>query len=181
MINRAVRSFLPVTLFIIVALLLLRGLHLDPRKIPSVLIDHTVPNFSLATLTHDDQQFSQDEFIGKVSLLNVWASWCPSCLSEHQVLLDIAKSGKVVVYGMDYKDDPNDAKRWLKEHGNPFRKVAYDGEGDVAIDWGVYGTPETFIIDKEGVICYKHIGAITRLAWKNKLLPLIENLKKKSV
>lgn len=161
MFMKTLKSVWPFTLFIIIVLLLLKGLHLNPQEIPSVLIDQTVPSFKVAALSEKQPVLTDKAFHGQVSLLNVWATWCKSCKQDHAMLMNIARSHKVKVFGLDYKDNRKDALAWLQQYGNPYSRVGFDATGDVAIDWGVYGTPETFIIDKQGVVRYKHIGPLT--------------------
>jgi cytochrome c biogenesis protein CcmG/thiol:disulfide interchange protein DsbE len=170
------RYLIPAGIFAVVVVFLAIGLNLDPREIPSPLVGKPVPHFTLARLKEPSTPFTQDEFNGKVSLLNIWATWCVSCRAEHQILLALAKSGKVDIYGLNYKDKREDALRWLKMLGDPYVANAFDGDGRVGIDWGVYGTPETFVIDKKGMIRHKVIGPISVEILKNELLPLIEEL-----
>jgi cytochrome c biogenesis protein CcmG/thiol:disulfide interchange protein DsbE len=170
------RYLLPLILFVVIAVFLAVGLNLNPRDVPSPLIDKPVPQFSLPTLQRVDQQISDKDFMGKVTLLNVWASWCSGCRVEHPLLLDIVKNHHVNLVGLDYKDHRRDAMQWLSRHGNPYRVIAFDLDGRVGIDWGVYGVPETFVIDKQGVIRYKHTGPLTRDVLQNKLLPMLRQL-----
>lgn len=170
------RYLIPAGIFAIVVVFLAVGLNLDPRKVPSPLVGKPVPDFSLTRLKDPNLTFSKKDLNGKVSLLNVWATWCVSCRAEHQVLLALAKSGKIDIYGLNYKDNREDAMRWLQVLGDPYIANAFDGEGRVGIDWGVYGTPESFLIDKQGVIRHKVIGPITVEVLKNELLPLIVEL-----
>lgn len=170
------RYLIPAGVFAIVVVFLAVGLNLDPREVPSPLVGKPVPQFSLTRLKDPGLTFSQEDLNGKVSLLNVWATWCVSCRAEHRVLLALAKSGKVDIYGLNYKDKREDALRWLQVLGDPYVANAFDGEGRVGIDWGVYGTPESFLIDKQGVIRHKVIGPITVEVLKDELLPLIEEL-----
>ena len=171
-----IRYLLPLTLFLLIAGVLWRGLQLHPGQIPSPLINKPAPAFdlpSLLTSGHVDNQI----FIGKVSLLNVWATWCYACAQEHDDLSKIADSHEVALFGLDYKDDSAAAKNWLHEHGNPYQDVAFDANGDTAINWGVYGAPETFVIDKKGIIRYKQIGPITPAIWEHDLKPLVMKLR----
>ena len=125
-------------------------------------------------LLQPDQQLSEKIFLGKVSLLHVWATWCATCRAEHLVLMDLARSKKVVFYGLNYKDNPEAAKNWLKQYGNPYKAIISDPQGRLGIDLGVYGTPETFLIDSQGVIRYKYIGAITQHIWEHDIMPEIQ-------
>jgi cytochrome c biogenesis protein CcmG, thiol:disulfide interchange protein DsbE len=174
--SRYLRYLAPLLLFGLLAALLLRGLSLDPKLVPSPLIGKTMPAFRLARLEDPSMTLSDSDLRGKVSMLNVWATWCVSCRAEHKVLLQLANTGKVNLYGLDYKDDRNDAKRWLSQLGNPYRANAFDENGRVGINWGVYGTPETFIMDRQGIIRHKHIGPLTREVLDNEILPLIARL-----
>ncbi|MCO6411269.1 MAG: DsbE family thiol:disulfide interchange protein [Thiogranum sp.] len=171
-----VRYLTPLVLFLALAGLLYKGLNLNPREVPSPLIGKPAPEFSLPGLEEPLTTVSLDDFRGEVTLFNVWATWCSGCRAEHPVLMRLAEAG-VRIYGLDYKDDRNDAKRWLLRYGNPYIANAFDESGKVGIDWGVYGTPETFIVDRNGIIRYKHIGPITIDAVNTKIMPLIEQLK----
>lgn len=166
----------PLILFVLLGLLLAYGLNLDPRKIPSPLIGKSLPSFSLATLADPARQVSRDELKGRVYLLNVWASWCVACRQEHPLLNELARNKAVPIIGLNYKDKREDALGWLGSLGNPYELSLTDTDGRLGIDLGVYGVPETFLIDKEGVIRYKHIGPITPEAWEQKLAPLIREL-----
>ncbi|HFD80666.1 MAG TPA: DsbE family thiol:disulfide interchange protein [Gammaproteobacteria bacterium] len=173
-----VRYLAPLLAFLALAALLYKGLSLDPHKVPSPLIDKPAPAFSLPLLKDPGKTLSADELRGKVWLLNVWATWCVSCRAEHPVLMQLAASGKVPVYGLNYKDKREAALRWLQRYGNPYTANAFDADGRVGIDWGVYGTPETFIIDKEGVIRHKHIGPITPEVLRSEIYPIVEKLER---
>lgn len=168
------RYLAPVFIFLVLAVLLWRGLNLDPHHVPSALIDKPVPVFSLSSL--DNGTLNQQDLQGKVTLVNVWATWCVSCREDHQRLLAIAKENIVPIYGIDYKDHWNSAKNWLDLYGNPYAKVGFDEDGRAAINWGVYGTPETFVIDKHGIIRYKHTGPLTQTVWEHILKPLVKKL-----
>ncbi len=153
------------------------GLTLKPSEVPSPLVGKPAPGFSLAQLETPEAMFSPNQMKGKVWLLNVWASWCAACLEEHPVLLDMAKSDAVPIIGLNYKDSRSDALEWLSRHGNPYSLSVADSRGRVGIDYGVYGVPETFVIDQAGNIRHKHIGPLTTDAVRNTLLPLIKGLK----
>jgi len=171
-----VRYLTPLVLFLALAALLYRGLALNPREVPSPLIGKPAPEFTLPELKDTSRQLSHSDFLGKVSLLNVWATWCVSCRAEHPLLMQLARQG-VTIYGLDYKDSREDAKRWLQRFGDPYVANAFDADGRVGIDWGVYGTPETFVIDQHGIIRHKHIGPLTQEAIQREILPLIQKLK----
>jgi len=171
------QKLVPLLIFIVLVIFLGIGLTLDPREVPSPLIDKPMPVFSLNQLKETDQKLGSSDFINEVSLLNVWASWCVACRTEHPILVDLAKSGVINIYGLNYKDEREDALRWLDYYGDPYAKSAHDLDGKVGLDFGVYGVPETFIIDRKGIIRYKHIGPVTDDILKNKLMPIIEKLK----
>ncbi|MDT8387340.1 MAG: DsbE family thiol:disulfide interchange protein [Thiogranum sp.] len=170
-----VRYLTPLILFLALAALLYAGLSRDPRVVPSPLVGKPAPEFVLPDLKDPQQQVALSDFIGEVTVLNVWATWCSGCRAEHPLLMRLAEQG-VRIYGLDYKDDRADAMRWLQQFGDPYIANAFDESGRVGIDWGVYGTPETFIIDKQGVIRYKHIGPVTVEAINETILPLIAEL-----
>ncbi|MFK8068186.1 MAG: DsbE family thiol:disulfide interchange protein [Gammaproteobacteria bacterium] len=168
---------LPLILFAVLIGFFIIGLERDPRLIPSPFIGKSAPEFSLPRLLNADQLITQAELKGEVMLVNFWATWCPTCKGEHDVLMEVARSNKeLAIYGIDYKDKKEDALSWLKQLGNPYRAVAFDQEGVTGIDWGVYGTPETFILDEQGIIHYKHVGAISWQDWKQILEPIVLEL-----
>lgn len=173
---RYLRYLVPLALFLLLAGLLYRGLSLDPKIVPSPLIGKPMPSFSLPRLANASARISDTDLKGKVTALNIWATWCVSCRAEHEVLLELARTGKVDIYGLNYKDNRADAQRWLKQLGDPYVANAFDADGRVGIDWGVYGAPETFIMDKDGIIRHKHIGPLTREALEQEILPLIARL-----
>jgi cytochrome c biogenesis protein CcmG, thiol:disulfide interchange protein DsbE len=171
-----IRFLLPLVAFLVLVWFLMKGLDLHPHEVPSPLIDKPAPAFSLPRLDQPAKKFSPAEMKGKVWLFNVWASWCESCKDEHPVLLDLAQQNQVPIYGLDYKDKPADAQAWLNEAGNPYKLVAQDADGRVGINYGVYGVPETYIIDKLGIIRYKQIGPITMQNLKSIILPMVHKL-----
>lgn len=170
---------LPIILFVGLVAALGIGLTLEPKKIPSALIDKPVPEFELPGMPTrpDDPGLATADLMGHVSLVNVFASWCPPCKQEHPVLMAIKDSGFVPIYGLDLKDNPRDAEAWLKADGDPYTKIGYDKSGRVSINWGVYGQPETFIIDKNGRIRYKHIGPMSYQIYQEKIRPMVEQLR----
>lgn len=172
---KALKYSFPLVLFLLIVGLLGYGLTLHPAEVPSPLISQSVPKFELPTLFDAKKNMTNKDFIGQVTLLNVWASWCSICAEEHPFLMQLAKE-HVVLYGMNYKDDTDTAKMLLKKYGNPYKLIAVDSTGVTAIDWGVYGTPETFLIDKKGVIRYKQIGMMTPEAWEKTIKPLVTQL-----
>lgn len=173
------KFLLPLTIFGIMLGFLAVGLTLNPREIPSPLVGKAAPVFSLPQLHEQDKVFSPDDMKGQVWLLNFWASWCSGCRTEHPVLMDLANSGLVPIYGVDYKDQRGEALAWLKEWGNPYPIVAVDAVGKVGIDYGVYGVPETYVIDKQGLIRYKQIGPLDDETVEKKILPLVRELQSK--
>lgn len=164
---------LPLIAFLMLVVLLWRGLSLNPRFIPSELINKPLPVFTLPSVV-SEKPFSSTDLKGKVTVLNIWATWCMKCRIEHTTLMDIAAQYQVPLYGISYKDDITRAQAWLKTFGNPYKEIGLDAQGKVAIQLGVYGTPETFIIDKHGIIRDKHIGVITLNTWQKTLWPLIQ-------
>jgi cytochrome c biogenesis protein CcmG/thiol:disulfide interchange protein DsbE len=162
--------------FVAFVLLLAAGLRLNPREVPSPLINKPAPAFSLPQLHDPEKVFTPAEMKGRVWMLNVWASWCVSCRQEHPVLVQLARSGAVPIYGLNYKDERAAGIAWLNQFGNPYKLSAFDAKGDVGIDYGVYGVPETYVIDKKGVIRYKQIGIVTPEILQEKVLPLVKTL-----
>ena len=173
------RYILPFVAFVVIAAFLFVGLNLNPREVPSPLIDKPAPPFSLPQLHEPEKQFAPQDMLGKVWLLNVWASWCVSCKDEHPVLMALARQNLVPIYGLDYKDKREDALNWLARGGDPYVLSAADIEGRIGIDYGVYGVPETYVIDKQGIIRYKQIGAVTVQSLEEKILPLVKELQNK--
>jgi cytochrome c biogenesis protein CcmG, thiol:disulfide interchange protein DsbE len=170
------RYLAPLAIFIVIVGFLGVGLTLNPREVPSPLIDKPAPAFTLPQLAEPGKVFSQTDMLGQVWMLNVWASWCVACREEHPVLVELAKSKVVPLYGLNYKDKREDAQAWLARFGDPYVLSIVDSAGRTGIDYGVYGVPETFIIDKQGVIRYKHIGPVTPESVQAKILPLIRKL-----
>jgi cytochrome c biogenesis protein CcmG/thiol:disulfide interchange protein DsbE len=170
------RYLLPLGIFLALAGFLFAGLYLNPREVPSPLIGKPVPAFSLPQLAAPDRAFSPADMKGKVWLMNVWASWCVSCRQEHPLLVELAKTGLVPVVGLHYKDERDAGLKWLAEGGDPYLLSAHDRDGRVAIDFGVYGTPETFIVDKAGVIRHKHTGPLTPQLLRDDILPRVKQL-----
>lgn len=173
------RFILPLVIFLVLAAFLYVGLGLDPREVPSPLIDKPAPAFTLPQLHDTSKKFSPEEMKGKVWMLNVWSSWCVSCKEEHPVLLSLSQQNIVPIYGLDYKDKREDALMWLNQGGDPYTLSAMDRDGRIGIDYGVYGVPETYVIDKQGVIRYKQIGPVTHQNLREKILPLVAELQKK--
>ena len=179
--SKSLKSLTPLILFLALAALLFYGLKLDPRKVPSPLVGKPAPQFSLPALQDPSQMVSDADFKGKISLVNVWASWCVSCRAEHEELMKLSREEQdIQIMGLNWKDDPNDATRMLRTFGDPYVVSAFDPDNKVGIDWGVYGAPETFLVDFEGIIRYKHIGPIDRKVWEQTLRPLVQEIKAES-
>lgn len=170
------RFLLPLGVFVVLVGFLAVGLRLNPREVPSPFIGKPAPAFKVAQLHKPEATVSPEDFRGKVWLLNVWASWCVSCRQEHPVLMELSRHGVVPIVGLDYKDEREGGTAWLAEHGNPYVLSAWDRDGRIGIDYGVYGVPETFIIDKTGTIRMKHIGPVTEAVVKEKIIPLVKEL-----
>ena len=169
-------SLTPVLVFIVLVTGLGFSLTNDPRKMPSMLLDKAVPTFALASLDEDGKGFSNSDLTGKVSLLNVFASWCPGCRVEHPVLMRLAEKGAVSIYGLNWKDSLRNGGRWLKANQSPYTRVGYDESGRVGIDLGVTGVPETFVIDRSGRVRYRHAGPLTDEIWHEVFEPLLAQL-----
>ncbi|MBF0218327.1 MAG: DsbE family thiol:disulfide interchange protein [Gammaproteobacteria bacterium] len=172
----SLKHLLPLAAFLLLVGLLAVGLTLNPREVPSPFIDKPAPAFSLPQLHDPEKNFSVADMQGKVWLLNVWASWCVSCRAEHELISALAKQNLAAIVGLNYKDSPMDAQRWLKRYGDPYLLSVSDIKGDVGIDWGVYGVPETFVIDKKGIVRFKNIGPVTEESLQQTIIPLIGQL-----
>lgn len=172
------RFILPLGVFAVLVVLLAVGLTLNPREVPSPLVGKAAPQFELPLLHAPDKTFSPKTMLGKVWMLNVWASWCVSCRHEHPLLMELARSGALPIYGLNYKDGRQDGIEWLNRYGDPYLLSAYDAKGAVGIDYGVYGVPESYVIDKRGVIRYKQIGIVTPEILRSKILPLVRELER---
>ena len=170
--------YIPIAIFAAVVIYLAIGLTLDPGKLPSTLIDKPVPAFDLPPIEGFDRGLSSEDLKGQVSLINIWGSWCEACIDEHPLLMELARINAIPIYGIDWKDPPGAGAAWLRKEGNPYTLIGDDADGRVAIDFGVTGAPETFIIDREGKIRYKYIGPITEKDWNEVLFPVIEELRK---
>ena len=173
---KALKYIVPLAIFAILVVFLGVGLTKDPRKVPSPFIGKPAPAFTLSMLHEPGASFAPEQMRGKVWLLNVWASWCVSCKVEHPILNEMNRQGVVTIVGLNYKDARADAQKWLKQNGDPYLFSVSDIDGKVGIDYGVYGAPETFVIDKQGVIRYKQIGPITPEALDKTILPLLKQL-----
>ncbi len=171
------RFFVPLGIFALLAVLLGVGLTLKPREVPSPFIGKPAPAFSLPQLRTGKAPFDPAQMKGQVWLLNVWASWCAPCREEHPLLVEAARVKLVPIVGLNYKDDPRNADEWLRKLGDPYESIAVDRDGRTSIDYGVYGVPETFVIDREGIVRMKHIGPLTPEVWTRDVVPLLNKLK----
>ncbi len=167
------RFLVPIALFGLLVAVLVVGLGKDPTLVPSPLVGKPAPEFALPRLDDAERTFSRQDLLGKVSLVNVWGTWCSGCRQEHETLLAVAKDSGVPIYGINWKDDPQLAKEWLLTLGNPYAAVGVDIEGRTAINWGVYGAPETFLIGPDGTVLYKHIAPLSLEVWRKEFLPRI--------
>ena len=170
------KFFIPLVVFVVLAIFLGRGLRLDPKDIPSPLIDRPAPVFSLSQLDKPGELIGTEQLRGKVWMLNVWASWCVACRDEHPLLVEFSKSAVVPIYGLNYKDQREPALAWLQQLGNPYSASIFDENGRVGIDFGVYGVPETFVIDKQGIVRYKKTGPVTQETIEKFIVPLVKKL-----
>lgn len=168
--------FIPLVLFIALGIVFYRGLSLNPQSMPSALIGQPVPAFALSKLLKPQEMVSEKSLTGNVVLLNVWGTWCVYCKYEHPYLVDIAKSGRVSLYGLNYKDDRKDAAQWLKDYKDPYVFSIFDPLGKLGIELGVTAAPETFVIDNKGIIRMKHVGPIDGKIWQEKFIPMIETI-----
>ena len=170
------KFLIPMGVFLVLVLFLGAGLKLDPKEVPSPLIGKPAPAFALARLDDPAQTIRRDDLLGQVWMLNVWASWCVACREEHPLLVEFAKSKMLPIYGLNYKDKPAAGQKWLADFGNPYTASLSDLDGRVGIDFGVYGVPETFIIDRQGVVRFKQIGPVTPEVIRTKIEPLVRQL-----
>lgn len=170
------RYLVPVAIFGVLVAVLAIGLKLDPRYVPSPLINKPAPEFTLETLDNPAQTRSKADLLGRPLLLNIFASWCSACRVEHPLLMELAQREQVEIVGVDYKDGRAEGQAWLREHGNPYREVLFDPGGKLGLDLGVYGVPETFVLDRRGVIRFKQVGPVTPEAWQQDLKPLLAKL-----
>ncbi len=170
------KYLIPLIAFLSLTVLLGIGLTMDPKVLPSALINKPAPNFELPLLHDTNSNFSPVEYKGKRWILNVWASWCPSCRDEHPIFNEIAKRTSIPLVGLNYKDKPSDAIQWLAVRGNPYDRIPSDLQGDVGVDWGVYGAPETFVIDEQGQILYRHAGPINPKLLETEIAPFFPEM-----
>lgn len=173
---KSLKFLIPLALFLVLAGFLAVGLNLNPREVPSPLIGKPAPAFELTKLDAPDQKLKRDDLLGKVWVLNVWASWCAPCREEHPLVMDLARRKIAPVYGLNYKDTRPAGMGFLTQLGNPYEASLFDADGRVGIDYGVYGVPETFVVDRQGTIRFKHIGPLTPEVLEKKLVPLLKEL-----
>jgi len=170
------RYLIPIGVFGVLVAFFFIGLRLDPSEVPSPLIGKPAPVFDLPELKDLSQRVSNADLSGRPTLLNVWATWCGGCRQEHEMLLQLAEQGGVPIYGLNYRDERTGALRWLEQLGDPYVAVAYDPDGSGSLDWGVYGAPETFLIDPDGVVVYKHLGPMTPSVWREEFMPRMSQM-----
>lgn len=174
------KLFFPLLVFVALAVLftvVLRDEDYDPQALPSALINKPMPSFQLPALLDEQRQLNEKDLIGKVALVNVWATWCISCRVEHPYLIRLTEEEKLPIYGINYKDDSQEAQKWLKTLGNPYRFNVVDADGRLGLDLGVYGAPETYVLDKKGIIRYKHVGVINESVWQSHLKAVVTQLR----
>jgi cytochrome c biogenesis protein CcmG/thiol:disulfide interchange protein DsbE len=167
------RFLAPLIGFVILVPFLMSGLFRDPTELPSPYLNNPAPEFELPSLTTPSTTMGSADYAGQRVLVNVWATWCPGCRQEHAFLLQLAATGVIPIYAIDWRDDAGEARRWLQELGNPYVATGFDGDGRVGIDWGVYGAPETFLIDADGIVLHKLTGPLNQAIWERDFLPLI--------
>lgn len=171
------RALLPLGLFVAMAVFLYLGLGFDPQAVDSPLVGKPAPRFSTPDLDDANQLVTENDLRGKVTIVNVWASWCAPCRIEHPIFVAAAQDSELQIVGLNYKDQREDAQRWLAELGNPYKKVGHDYEGRAAIEWGIIGVPETFVLDQQGVVHHKHTGPVDPKSWQEEIVPIIKHLK----
>lgn len=167
------RYWVPAGAFVVLLGFLMFGLTRDPSELPSPYIGKPAPDFSLPSLLEPDRTVSPLDYAGEMALINVWATWCIGCRQEHDFLLGLAESGTIPIYGLNWRDNRDEAIRWLERLGDPYVASGYDGDGRVGIDWGVYGAPETFLVDANGIVLHKHLGPLNEAVWARDFAPLI--------
>lgn len=167
----------PLLVFVVIVGIFFAGFSLnDPHQLPSPLVGKTFPQFQAPSIFDDEVVVTTEDLVGSPTMVNVWATWCPTCLSEHESLMQIASTGKVRIVGVNYKDDRAKALRWLTEYGNPYEMVIEDADGRLGIELGVYGAPETFLLDANGAVIYKRVGDVNSRIWRDEILPRLDAL-----
>tara|TARA_B100001094_G_scaffold333211_1_gene409534 strand:+ start:6466 stop:7014 length:549 start_codon:yes stop_codon:yes gene_type:complete len=179
---KRITFFIPFILIIILSIVLWRALSLNPQELDSVLEGRAVPAFKLSSLHKPERLFTQKDLIGQVTLLNIWATWCPACKQEHPYLMQLAQNKDLPLIGINYRDPKREKSiKELEQFGNPFQKVIYDPKGQLGLDLGVYGAPETYVIDHLGIIRMRHAGIINDRVWKSKIEPLVQQLQQEAL
>ena len=168
------RFAIPIVVFLLLVVVFSFGLFNDPRELPSPFLGERAPTFEVPSLTEPERVVGSSAYDGQVALVNVWATWCVGCRQEHDFLMQLAAAGTIPIYGINWRDNRPDALSWLQQLGDPYVFSAYDEDGRVGIDWGVYGAPETFLIGADGIVLHKHLGPLTPDIWENDFVPLIE-------
>lgn len=174
---KSLKYVIPGLAFFVLAGFFYKGLFLDPRTVPSPLIGQPAPLFELEELRDPAQSFVTADMHGQPAIMNVWATWCAGCREEHEFLMRLGRSGTVPIYGLNYRDERPAALQWLSRLGDPYVKIAYDPDGMGSLDWGVYGAPETFLLDPDGTVVYKHLGPMTPRVWEQEFLPRISAMR----
>jgi cytochrome c biogenesis protein CcmG/thiol:disulfide interchange protein DsbE len=165
--------FIPLLVFVVVSVILFKGLNKTTNNVISPLLNKPAPIFNLPQLMDPQKIYTEKDLLGEITIVNFWATWCPPCWKEHPVLVKIANDYKIRMLGINYKDTPENAKKWLSESANPYYVVLTDEQGKTAIEWGIIAVPETFVVDKQGIVRYKHTGPITLTKWENEIWPTI--------
>ena len=168
------RFAIPIVVFLLLVVVFSFGLFNDPRELPSPFLGEPAPAFEVASLTEPERIVGSADYAGKMALVNVWATWCGGCRQEHGFLMQLARSGSIPIYGINWRDDREAALGWLQQLGDPYEFSAFDADGRVGIDWGVYGAPETFLISPDGIVLHKHLGPLDARIWQEDFVPLIE-------
>jgi cytochrome c biogenesis protein CcmG/thiol:disulfide interchange protein DsbE len=169
-----VRFAIPIVVFLLLVVVFSFGLFNDPRELPSPFLGEQAPAFEVESLTEPGHMVASTDYAGKMALVNVWATWCGGCRQEHPFLLQLARTGAIPIYGINWRDSREEALQWLRQLGDPYEFSAYDADGRVGIDWGVYGAPETFLVSPEGIVLHKHLGPLSAAIWEEDFVPLIE-------
>ena len=168
------RFAIPIVVFLLLVVIFSFGLFNDPRELPSPFLGEPAPAFEVESLTEPGRIVGSADYAGKMALVNVWATWCGGCRQEHPFLMQLARTNAIQIYGINWRDNRDEALGWLKQLGDPYEFSAFDADGRVGIDWGVYGAPETFLISPEGIVLHKHLGPLTAAIWQEDFVPLIE-------
>ena len=168
------RFAIPIVVFLLLVVVFSFGLFNDPRELPSPFLGEQAPTFEVPSLTEPERTVGSTAYAGEMALVNVWATWCVGCRQEHAFLMQLDAAGAIPIYGINWRDNRPEALRWLEQLGDPYVFSAFDADGRVGIDWGVYGAPETFLISPDGIVLHKHLGPLTQAVWDSDFVPLIE-------